>query len=87
MEYHRTSGILLHPTSLPGPYGIGDLGPELTNGLIFSPNRSVRSGKCSLWVQPVTETHPTSAFQPLPAIHILSARFFYTKKDYFKRTT
>ena len=25
---HRTSGILLHPTSLPGPYGIGDLGPS-----------------------------------------------------------
>ncbi len=24
---HRTSGILLHPTSLPGPFGIGDLGP------------------------------------------------------------
>jgi 4-alpha-glucanotransferase len=24
---HRTSGILLHPTSLPGPDGIGDLGP------------------------------------------------------------
>ncbi len=23
----RTSGILLHPTSLPGPFGIGDLGP------------------------------------------------------------
>src|SRR5258706_11982237 len=23
----RGSGILLHPTSLPGPYGIGDLGP------------------------------------------------------------
>ncbi len=22
----RLSGILLHPTSLPGPYGIGDLG-------------------------------------------------------------
>jgi len=22
----RSSGILLHPTSLPGPYGIGDLG-------------------------------------------------------------
>jgi 4-alpha-glucanotransferase len=25
---HRTSGILLHPTSLPGPFGIGDLGPS-----------------------------------------------------------
>jgi len=24
----RTSGILLHPTSLPSPFGIGDLGPE-----------------------------------------------------------
>jgi 4-alpha-glucanotransferase len=24
---HRTSGILLHTTSLPGPFGIGDLGP------------------------------------------------------------
>src|SRR5262245_11656388 len=23
----RASGILLHPTSLPGPHGIGDLGP------------------------------------------------------------
>ncbi len=23
----RASGLLLHPTSLPGPYGIGDLGP------------------------------------------------------------
>lgn len=24
----RTSGLLLHPTSLPGPYGVGDLGPQ-----------------------------------------------------------
>jgi 4-alpha-glucanotransferase len=23
----RTAGVLLHPTSLPGPYGIGDVGP------------------------------------------------------------
>src|SRR4051812_46056336 len=23
----RRAGLLLHPTSLPGPYGIGDLGP------------------------------------------------------------
>lgn len=25
----RVAGVLLHPTSLPGPYGIGDLGDEL----------------------------------------------------------
>lgn len=28
MRFPRSSGILLHPTSLPGPYGIGELGPE-----------------------------------------------------------
>lgn len=28
MSFERSSGILLHPTSLPGPYGIGDLGPN-----------------------------------------------------------
>jgi len=28
MELKRSSGILLHPTSLPGPFGVGDLGPE-----------------------------------------------------------
>ncbi len=27
MTYPRHSGILLHPTSLPGPHGAGDLGP------------------------------------------------------------
>ncbi len=26
MKFNRRGGILLHPTSLPGPYGIGDLG-------------------------------------------------------------
>jgi 4-alpha-glucanotransferase len=28
MNFPRASGILLHPTSLPGDYGIGDLGPK-----------------------------------------------------------
>jgi 4-alpha-glucanotransferase len=28
MSFPRSSGILLHPTSLPGPYGIGELGTE-----------------------------------------------------------
>jgi 4-alpha-glucanotransferase len=31
----RLSGILLHPTSLPGPYGIGELGPEAFRFLDF----------------------------------------------------
>ena len=28
MNFPRSSGGLLHPTSLPGPFGIGDFGPE-----------------------------------------------------------
>jgi 4-alpha-glucanotransferase len=28
MKFERSSGVLLHPTSLPGRYGIGDLGPS-----------------------------------------------------------
>ena len=28
MRIERSSGVLLHPTSLPGPFGIGDFGPE-----------------------------------------------------------
>jgi 4-alpha-glucanotransferase len=28
VSFSRSSGILLHPTSLPGPFGVGDLGDE-----------------------------------------------------------
>ena len=28
MKFPRSAGVLLHPTSLPGAYGIGDLGPQ-----------------------------------------------------------
>ncbi|QEH37908.1 4-alpha-glucanotransferase [Aquisphaera giovannonii] len=28
MRFPRSSGVLLHPTSLPGRFGVGDLGPE-----------------------------------------------------------
>jgi 4-alpha-glucanotransferase len=35
MKQKRASGILLHPTSLPGPDGIGDLGPEAYRWIDF----------------------------------------------------
>ena len=35
MNFNRSSGILLHPTSLPGPDGIGDLGPEAFRWIHF----------------------------------------------------
>jgi 4-alpha-glucanotransferase len=44
MKFERASGILLHPTSLPGKYGIGDIGPQAHRWLDFL----ARSG-CKLW--------------------------------------
>jgi 4-alpha-glucanotransferase len=35
MKFPRSAGILLHPTSLPGPNGVGELGPEAYRFLDF----------------------------------------------------
>jgi 4-alpha-glucanotransferase len=35
MKFQRSSGVLLHPISLPGPYGSGDLGPEAFSFIEF----------------------------------------------------
>ncbi len=40
----RLGGILLHPTSLPGPYGIGDLGPAAEAWLQW-----LAAADCGLW--------------------------------------
>jgi 4-alpha-glucanotransferase len=44
MRFPRCSGILLHPTSLPGGYGIGDLGPEASRFVDF-----LVAARQSLW--------------------------------------
>jgi 4-alpha-glucanotransferase len=44
MKYRRSSGILLHPTSLPGPHGIGDIGPRAYAWVDF-----LAETGCSLW--------------------------------------
>jgi 4-alpha-glucanotransferase len=44
MTFTRSSGILLHPTSLSGPYGIGDIGPQAYRFLDW-----LASTGCRLW--------------------------------------
>lgn len=44
MNFERAGGILLHPTSLPGRYGIGDLGPQAYRFVDW-----VASTGCKLW--------------------------------------
>lgn len=44
MKFKRSSGILLHPTSLPGPYGIGDIGSQAMCWIDF-----LAEVGCGLW--------------------------------------
>jgi 4-alpha-glucanotransferase len=44
MKYERASGIILHPTSLPGADGIGDIGPEAYSWIDF-----LAKAGCSIW--------------------------------------
>ncbi len=43
-RFKRASGILLHPTSLPGPYGIGDIGPTALRWIDY-----LRGARQQLW--------------------------------------
>lgn len=44
MKFKRSSGILLHPSSLPGKFGIGDIGPSAHRWLDF-----LDQAGCGLW--------------------------------------
>jgi 4-alpha-glucanotransferase len=44
MKFNRSSGILLHPTSFPGPFGIGEIGPAAFRWIDF-----LNKTGCSLW--------------------------------------
>ena len=44
MKFNRSGGILLHPSSLPGRYGIGDLGPQAYRFVDW-----LVSTGCNLW--------------------------------------
>ncbi|HEX2729510.1 MAG TPA: 4-alpha-glucanotransferase [Rubrobacteraceae bacterium] len=59
-QTRRSAGILLHPTSLPGPHGIGELGPEALRFVRF-----LKEAGQGIWqVLPLgpTEASPYSAY-------------------------
>ena len=83
-RYERFSGILLHPTSFPSPYGIGDLGEEAYAFIDFLKEAGQR-----LWqILPLTHTgygdspyQSFSAFAGQPLIisprHLVNLGFLY----------
>ncbi len=56
----RSSGVLLHITSLPSPYGIGDLGPEAYRFAEFLE----RAGQLYWQILPLSPTSPESGESP-----------------------
>jgi len=56
----RTSGVLLHPSSLTGPFGVGDLGPAAAGFADF-----LAHARQSLWqMLPLTPTEPGRGNSP-----------------------
>jgi len=71
MHTGRSAGVLLHPTSIPGPGGIGTLGKELHDFLDF-----LAKAKFSLWqvlplTPPAAGNSPYSAYSAFAGNHLL----------------
>src|SRR5215471_13875018 len=71
MRFQRASGILLHPTCLPGPFGIGDFGPEAFSFVDF-----LKEAGQKLWqVLPLNPTgygdSPFQCFSAYAGNHLL----------------
>ncbi|CAF3314636.1 unnamed protein product, partial [Rotaria sp. Silwood2] len=70
IQLERSSGILLHITSLPSPYGIGDLGPDAFKFIDF-----LVETKQKLWqVLPIYQTNSPSPYSSKNSF------LFYTRK-------
>ena len=67
MAFTRSAGVLLHPTSFPSRYGIGDLGEAAYRFVDFLKARAKPCGKSCRSARPAMATRPTNASQPSPA--------------------
>ncbi|MEW6600883.1 MAG: 4-alpha-glucanotransferase, partial [Nitrospirota bacterium] len=73
----RGSGILLHITSLPSPYGIGDLGPAAYSFVDF-----LAETRQSYWqILPLTLTCPTYGNSPYSSFSSLAGNVMLISPD------
>lgn len=73
----RASGLLLHPTSLPGPYGIGDLGPEAYRFIEFL----VAAGQ-SIWqMLPLNPVDPERTGSPYHSVSAFAGNLLLISPD------
>jgi 4-alpha-glucanotransferase len=64
---YRACGVLLHVTSLPSPYGIGDLGPAAFAWIDFLREAGQTWWQALPGVPPDMPTHHTNPYLPSPA--------------------
>ena len=67
---NRASGVHLHPSSLPGGYGIGNLGRFAYEWIDFYLRLVLGTGRCVQLVRLDMETLHTKYFHPLQETHI-----------------
>ncbi len=84
MKKRRQSGILLHPTSFPGKYGIGDLGEEAYEFIDF-----LKDSKQTLWqILPLNPTSfgdsPYQSFSSFAGNTLLISPDLMIKEGYLK---
>ena len=75
----RSSGVLMHISSLPSPYGIGTMGKEARK--IVDLNQVRNTGRSFQSVRPAMVIHHISHFPVLQEILILSILRFYARKN------
>ncbi|MBD3347445.1 MAG: 4-alpha-glucanotransferase [Chitinivibrionales bacterium] len=81
MQMKRGSGVLLHITSLPGPYGIGDLGPEA-----FRFVDTLADAHQRYWqILPVNPTNPATNNSPYFSSSALAGNPLLVSPDFLVR--
>ena len=72
MDINKSSGLILHPTSLPSSYGIGDLGKESYEFIDLLNQSGLKYGKFFLWEsQIILNFHLTLVSHLFWVTHIL----------------
>jgi hypothetical protein len=69
-QEYRASGVLLHVTSLPSPYGISDMGRLPWLGWINSSIQVKAGGRRCRWARLVTATRLINRFRLSPVMDL-----------------
>ena len=81
MNIQRSSGILLHITSLPGNYGIGTLGDEAYDFV----NKMKRAGLKYWQILPFGPVNPALGFSPYSSASTFAGNYMFISLEKLKR--